>query len=61
MAICPQCKNNVLNYEKTWEYDGFLVQAYTCGKCGTSFREYLKEGKQRFTLKQLKGVNWVRV
>jgi hypothetical protein len=47
--------------DKTWKYGVFTVNAYTCGKCQTQFREYFsKTGKHSFTLKLKKGKGYVK-
>jgi len=46
---------------KTWKYDQFSVQAYSCNNCGTQFREYTKDGNHAFMLKLKKGKGFVKV
>jgi hypothetical protein len=46
---------------KNWRYGNFTVQAYTCGNCGTQYREYYdKSGKLSFILKLQKGKGYVK-
>jgi DNA-directed RNA polymerase subunit RPC12/RpoP len=50
MVKCPTCKKEVAKPEKIWKYGRFLVDAYSCSKCGTHFREYTINGKHSFML-----------
>jgi transposase-like protein len=61
MAKCPDCKAEVGEPDKTWKYGVFTVNAYTCKKCQTQFREYFnKTGKHSFTLKLKKGKGYIK-
>ena len=60
MVTCPNCKKEVSKPEKTWTYEPFTVQAYSCD-CGTDFREYTKAGKHSFMLKVKKGKGFIKV
>jgi len=51
MVDCPNCKKEIENPQKTWNYWKFTVEAYCCDRCGARFRDYSKEGKHSFTLK----------
>ena len=63
MTKCPNCKKERTKPKKTWKWSQFTVQAYSCGNCGTDFREYFKAGKHSFTLKRAKksGRRFVKV
>lgn len=61
MAKCPSCKRENTKPMKKWKYGPFVVEAYLCGSCGTSFREYTKDGKHSFMLKSEKGKGFVKV
>ncbi|MEM3823890.1 MAG: hypothetical protein QXH87_03055 [Candidatus Bathyarchaeia archaeon] len=41
MAKCPNCKKDVDNPQKTWQYGIFTVKAYTCQNCKTQFKRIL--------------------
>lgn len=58
MAKCPKCKTEVAKSTKNWKYGYFMVYVYEC-KCGTIFREYMRNGKNSFTLVK-KGYKFVR-
>jgi DNA polymerase II large subunit len=60
MTTCPKCKKEVNKPEKAWNYSVFTVQVFSCGNCGTKFRDYAQKGKHRFTLKHQKGKGYVR-
>ena len=61
MSKCPNCGYVNPTPNKTWRYGIFMVQAYTCGNCGTEYREYYgKNGKLSFTLKLQKGKGYVK-
>jgi len=60
MVKCPNCKKEVSKPKKTWTYGRFAVQAYSCGNCGTEFREYMQAGKHSFTLKLKKGKGYIK-
>ena len=48
--------------EKMWRYGFFTVHAYTCGNCGTQYREYYdKSGRLSFILKFQRGRGYVKV
>ena len=55
MATCPNCRKEVTKLEKSWKFSKFDVQAFTCGNCGTRFREYSQDGIYNFTLELRKG------
>jgi len=55
MTSCPNCKKEVRVPKKKWAYGRFEVQSYECGCCKTKFREYVRDGKKVFALKQVKG------
>jgi len=61
MVKCPNCKMEITRPTKTWKYDQFSVQAYSCNNCGTQFREYTKDGNHAFMLKLKKGKGFVKV
>ncbi|MEM2849155.1 MAG: hypothetical protein QXI36_02630 [Candidatus Bathyarchaeia archaeon] len=56
MAKCPGCGVEV-GSSKEWAYGPkgrkgptFQVQAFKCANCGLKFRNYLQEGRVKFTL-----------
>jgi len=63
MTKCPNCKKALIKPKKIWDWSQFAVRAYSCGNCGTDFREYFKAGKHSFTLKRAKksGRRFVKV
>jgi hypothetical protein len=60
MAKCPYCKKEVQKPNKSWKYGIFQVKAYTCGNCGTQFRDYELDGMPKFTLRLKKGKGYVK-
>jgi transposase len=61
MSKCPNCGFVNPSPVKNWRYGNFTVQAYTCGNCGTQYREYYdKSGKLSFVLKLQKGKGFVK-
>ena len=60
MSKCPYCKREVLKAKKTWKYGIFEVKAYTCGNCGTQFRDYELDGMPKFTLRLKKGKGYIK-
>jgi DNA-directed RNA polymerase subunit RPC12/RpoP len=60
MTKCPKCAKEVSKPEKTWKYGIFTVQVFSCGHCGTKFRDYVEKGKHSFTLKLQKGKGFVK-
>lgn len=53
---CPKCGKEVNKPRKTWKYAFYQVESYECTNCGTSFRDYIKNGSRVFTLKREQGV-----
>ena len=51
MFKCLKCQNEIASPVKTWKYQQFQVEAYSCNKCKSKFREYLRDGKRSFILK----------
>jgi lysyl-tRNA synthetase class I len=49
LAKCPRCQTEVAEPLKSWKYGIFTVKMYKCS-CGNQFREYLREGRVKFTL-----------
>jgi hypothetical protein len=61
MGKRPKCGFVNLSPVKNWRYGNFTVQAYTCGNCGTQYREYYdKDGKLSFVLKLQKGKGCIK-
>jgi len=54
-TICPKCKKEAAAPQKTWKYGFYQVESYECNNCGTSYREYIKNGASVFTLKREQG------
>ena len=61
MVKCPTCGKELAKPEKTWKYQVYVVEKYKCDNCETNFREYIRDGKFVFSLKQVKGVKWKKV
>lgn len=61
MVNCPNCKKAMTKPVKKWKYGHFIAEAYACDKCGTQFREYIRNGKHSFMLKLKKGKGFVKV
>jgi uncharacterized protein with PIN domain len=50
MVQCPKCKKELAKPNKKWKYRELDAEFYICSNCETKFREYLENGKHKFTL-----------
>jgi hypothetical protein len=58
MSTCPNCSTKTEKEDATCNYGkGFIVHIYSCPKCNSKFRDYVrqKDGKLSFTLLQKNG------
>jgi len=59
MSICPNCSAKVEKEDSICKYGrGFIVHCYTCPKCGSKLRDYIrqKDNQYSYTLIQKNGV-----
>lgn len=70
MPVCPECETEVTHPTKTWFLVGrptnksdqfkLSLEIFTCPRCGKKFRDVVRKGKERITLKvmvkEIKGI-----